>query len=55
MDASAALRIADFGDAPVLPADAVPVTLGGDHAVTEPAVARAPPVPKCTVATGPCT
>jgi agmatinase len=63
VDAFAALRIVDFGDAPVLPADplrshaaieatvgqvvaagAIPVTLGGDHAVTEPsvrAVARA--------------
>jgi agmatinase len=56
VDAFAALRIADYGDAGVLPADpvrshaaieatvgdvlsagAVPVTLGGDHAVTEPA------------------
>jgi agmatinase len=57
VDAFAALRVVDFGDAPVLPADplrshaaieetvgqvlaagAIPVTLGGDHAVTEPAV-----------------
>jgi agmatinase len=57
VDAFAALRIVDFGDAAVLPADplrshaaieatvgevlaagVVPVTLGGDHAVTEPAV-----------------
>ena len=57
VDAFAALRIVDFGDAPVVPADAlrshaaieatvgevlaagaVPVILGGDHAVTEPAV-----------------
>jgi agmatinase len=57
IDAFAALRIVDFGDAPVLPADALrshaaieatvaevlaagalPVVLGGDHAVTEPAV-----------------
>ena len=57
VDAFAALRIVDFGDAPVLPADplrshaaieetvgqvlgagAIPVTLGGDHAITEPAV-----------------
>src|SRR5215211_9095927 len=57
IDAFAALRIVDFGDAPVLPADparshaaieatvgavlaagAIPVTLGGDHAVTEPAL-----------------
>jgi agmatinase len=66
VDAFAALRIVDFGDAPVLPADplrshaaieatvgqvlaagAIPVTLGGDHAVTEPAV-RA-----CAAAHGP--
>jgi agmatinase len=62
VDAFEALRIVDFGDAPVLPADpartheaieavvgevvdagALPVVLGGDHAVTEPnvrAVAR---------------
>jgi agmatinase len=57
VDAFAALRIADFGDAPVLPADplrshaaieatvgqvlaagAIPVVLGGDHAITEPSV-----------------
>ncbi|HEX2102732.1 MAG TPA: agmatinase family protein [Solirubrobacteraceae bacterium] len=57
VDAFAALRIVDFGDAPCLPADparsheaievtlgqvlaagALPVVLGGDHAVTEPAV-----------------
>jgi agmatinase len=57
IDAFSALRIADFGDAPVLPADAlrshaaieatvgqvlaagaIPVTLGGDHAITEPSV-----------------
>jgi agmatinase len=57
VDAFEALRVADFGDAPVLPADrlrtheaieatvaqvlgagAVPVVLGGDHAVTEPSV-----------------
>jgi agmatinase len=57
VDAFAALRIVDFGDAAVLPADAlrshaaieatvgevlaagaVPVILGGDHAVTEPSV-----------------
>jgi agmatinase len=57
VDAFAALRIVDFGDAPCLPADAgrsheaieatvgqvlaagaVPVVLGGDHAITEPAV-----------------
>jgi agmatinase len=57
IDAFAALRVVDFGDAPVLPADAartheaieatvarvvgagvMPVVLGGDHAVTEPAV-----------------
>jgi agmatinase len=57
IDAFSALRIADFGDAPVLPADAlrshaaieatvgqvlaagaIPVTLGGDHAITEPAL-----------------
>jgi agmatinase len=55
VDAFAALRIVDYGDAPVLPADplrshaaieatvgqvlaagAIPVVLGGDHAVTEP-------------------
>jgi agmatinase len=57
VDAFAALRIVDFGDAPVLPADplrshaaieatvgqvlaagAIPVVLGGDHAITEPSV-----------------
>src|SRR5436190_6604705 len=57
IDAFEALRIADFGDAPVLPADAlrshaaieatvgevlgagaIPVVLGGDHAITEPSV-----------------
>ena len=57
IDAFAALRIVDFGDAPCLPADAgrsheaieatvgqvlaagaVAVVLGGDHAITEPAV-----------------
>jgi agmatinase len=57
IDAFAALRIVDFGDAPVIPADAVvshqaiestvgqvlnagvlPVLLGGDHSITEPAV-----------------
>jgi agmatinase len=57
VDAFAALRIVDFGDAPVIPADAdashaaieatvgqvlaagvLPVVLGGDHSVTEPAV-----------------
>jgi len=57
IDAFEALRIVDFGDAPVLPADAlrshaaieatvgqvlaagaIPVTLGGDHAITEPAL-----------------
>ena len=57
IDAFAALRIVDFGDAPVLPADAlrshqaieatvgqvlaagaIPVVLGGDHAITEPSV-----------------
>jgi agmatinase len=66
VDAFAALRIVDFGDAPVLPADparshaaieatvgevlaagAIPVVLGGDHAITEPAV-RA-----CAAARGP--
>jgi agmatinase len=62
VDAFAELRVVDYGDAPVLPADAahshaaiervvgevvdagaVPVTLGGDHSITEPcatAVAR---------------
>ena len=57
VDAFEALRVVDFGDAPVIPADAVrshaaieatvgevlaagaiPVTLGGDHSITEPAV-----------------
>lgn len=57
VDAFAALRVVDFGDAPVIPADvdvshgaieatvaqvlgagALPVVLGGDHSVTEPAV-----------------
>jgi agmatinase len=57
VDAFAQLRIADFGDAPVIPADALrshaaiertvrqalgagalPVTLGGDHSITEPCV-----------------
>jgi agmatinase len=57
VDAFEALRIVDFGDAPVLPADplrthqaiettvgqilgagALPVVLGGDHAITEPSV-----------------
>jgi agmatinase len=57
LDAFAALRVLDFGDAPVIPADpershaaieatvaqvlaagAVPVVLGGDHSVTEPAL-----------------
>jgi agmatinase len=57
VDAFAELRIADFGDAPVIPADpgrshaaiettvgqvlaagAIPVVLGGDHSITEPAV-----------------
>jgi agmatinase len=57
VDAFAALRVVDFGDAPCLPADpgrsheaieatvgqvlaagALPVVLGGDHAITEPAV-----------------
>ena len=66
VDAFADLRIIDFGDAPVLPADAershaaieatvgevlgagaIPVVLGGDHAITEPAV-RA-----CAAAHGP--
>ncbi len=62
VDAFAELRIVDYGDAPVIPADpertreaiehivgeivaagAVPITLGGDHSITEPcatAVAR---------------
>ena len=58
IDAFAALSIVDYGDAPVIPADAVrthaaiealvgetvdagalPVTLGGDHSITEPCVA----------------
>jgi agmatinase len=57
VDALAELRVLDFGDAPVIPADparshaaiettvgqvlaagAIPVVLGGDHSVTEPAV-----------------
>jgi agmatinase len=57
IDAFETLRLVDFGDAPVLPADplrshaaieatvgqvlaagAVPVVLGGDHAITEPSV-----------------
>jgi agmatinase len=57
VDAFGELRIVDFGDAPVIPADpatshaaieatvgqvlaagALPVVLGGDHAVTEPAI-----------------
>ena len=57
VDAFDALRIVDYGDAPVIPADpeashaaierlvgevvesgAIPVTLGGDHSVTEPCV-----------------
>ena len=57
VDAFAALRIVDYGDAPVIPADpvrtheaiartvgevvdagALPVTLGGDHSITEPCV-----------------
>ena len=57
IDAFAALRVVDFGDAPVIPADAVvshqaiestvgqvlnagvlPVLLGGDHSITEPAI-----------------
>jgi agmatinase len=57
LDAFAALRIVDFGDAPVIPADpstshaaieatvaqvlaagALPITLGGDHSITEPAL-----------------
>jgi agmatinase len=57
VDAFAALRVVDFGDAPCVPADpgrsheaieatvgqvlaagALPVVLGGDHAITEPAV-----------------
>jgi agmatinase len=58
VDAFAELRIVDYGDAPVIPGDAVashaaierivgevvdagavPVTLGGDHSITEPCVA----------------
>jgi agmatinase len=58
VDAFAALRIVDYGDAPVVPADparshaaieqlvgdvvgagALPVTLGGDHSITEPCIA----------------
>jgi agmatinase len=57
VDAFAELRVVDFGDAPVIPADAgvshdaieatvgqvaaagaIPVVLGGDHSITEPAV-----------------
>jgi agmatinase len=57
VDAFADLRVVDFGDAPVIPADvdvshgaiestvgqvlgagALPVVLGGDHSITEPAV-----------------
>jgi agmatinase len=57
VDAFAKLKVVDFGDAPVIPADparshaairalvgqvvaagALPITLGGDHAVTEPAL-----------------
>jgi agmatinase len=57
LDAFAELRVVDYGDAPVVPADAVrshaaieaivsevlaagaiPVVLGGDHAITEPSV-----------------
>jgi agmatinase len=57
VDAFADLRIVDFGDAPVIPADAgtshaaiettvgqvlaarvLPIVLGGDHSITEPAV-----------------
>ena len=57
IDAFAALRVLDFGDAPVIPADpatshaaieetigqvlaagVLPVTLGGDHSVSEPAI-----------------
>jgi agmatinase len=66
VDAFAQLRIVDFGDAPVIPADAershaaieatvgqvlaagvLPVVLGGDHSITEPAL-RA-----CAAAHGP--
>ena len=58
VDAFAELRIVDYGDAPVVPADpvrthaaiealvgevvdagALPVTLGGDHSITEPCIA----------------
>jgi agmatinase len=58
IDAFTALRIVDYGDAPVVPADAprshaaitqvvgevvdagaIPITLGGDHSVTEPCIA----------------
>jgi agmatinase len=58
VDAFAALRIVDYGDAPVVPANpeatraaiervvgevvdagAIPVTLGGDHSITEPCIA----------------
>jgi agmatinase len=57
LDAFAELRVVDYGDAPVIPADpvrshaaieatvgevlaagAIPVVLGGDHAITEPSV-----------------
>jgi agmatinase len=57
VDAFAELRVVDFGDAPVIPADpetshaaieatlgqvlaagAMPVTLGGDHSISEPAI-----------------
>jgi agmatinase len=57
IDAFEALRVVDFGDAPVIPADAgvshaaieatvaqvlaagpLPVVLGGDHSITEPAI-----------------
>ena len=66
VDAFSALRIVDFGDAPVIPADpetshaairssvaavldagAVPVTLGGDHAITKPCIEA------CAAARGP--
>lgn len=66
IDPCAALRVVDFGDAPVIPADAarshaaieatvgqvlaagaLPIVLGGDHAITEPAL-RA-----CAAAHGP--
>jgi agmatinase len=58
VDAFAVMRIVDYGDAPVVPADpershaaierlvgevadagAVPITLGGDHSITEPCIA----------------